>query len=241
MLKIIKSFLIFTVLTIGSIQGQDINEDLRIADSLFQQKKYTESFKIYDAILSTGTMASNRMLLKMAYIKEGLGEDNDALYYLNLYYLSSQDETVLPKMEEMAIKNGLEGYSYDDTNALDSLYRKHYLDMASVLAGLALVLFILVIVFRIKGKNPTSPALFLSFLLIGFFLLVNWGSPQDRAIINDQRAYIMKGPSPGSGIVEVVKKGHRVDVLDKNDVWTTILWEGQRAYILENSLQPLDI
>ena len=42
------------------------------------------------------------MLLKMAYIQEGLNHVGQALYYLNLYYLASKDKSVLGKMEELA-------------------------------------------------------------------------------------------------------------------------------------------
>jgi uncharacterized protein YgiM (DUF1202 family) len=56
------------------------------ADSLFEQKKYTESFDLYEQILDEEQLASPKMLLKMAFIKEGLGDYSRALYFLNVYY-----------------------------------------------------------------------------------------------------------------------------------------------------------
>jgi len=38
----------------------------------------------------------------MAYIKEGLGQHGDALYYLNLHYIHTADREVLLKMEQIA-------------------------------------------------------------------------------------------------------------------------------------------
>jgi hypothetical protein len=51
------------------------------------------------------------MLLKMAFVKEGLGDYSNALYYLNLYYLKTYDKKVLKKMENLAERyHKLEGY-----------------------------------------------------------------------------------------------------------------------------------
>ena len=42
------------------------------------------------------------MLLKMAYIQEGLEQYPEALYYLNLYYNQNPSKKVLAKMETLA-------------------------------------------------------------------------------------------------------------------------------------------
>ncbi|MBK7650109.1 MAG: hypothetical protein IPJ20_04215 [Flammeovirgaceae bacterium] len=45
------------------------------------------------------------MLLKMAYIQEGLGRISQSIYYLQLYYKATNDEQALSKIEELATKH----------------------------------------------------------------------------------------------------------------------------------------
>ena len=73
------------------LQAQGPVETLAIADSLFEARKYTESFKIYQEIHGQN-QGSPSMLLKMAFIKEGLDDYPAALYYLNQYYLFTSNE-----------------------------------------------------------------------------------------------------------------------------------------------------
>ena len=54
------------------------------------------------------------MLLKIAYIKEGLGDITSAQYYLNEYYLATSNEQALQKMEDLAEANDLKGYQHND-------------------------------------------------------------------------------------------------------------------------------
>src|SRR6478735_4065061 len=82
------------------------------ADSLFKAKHYTESLELYQHYYQSGNY-SPAMLLKMAYIQEGLGKISQSIYYLQLYYQASADEQALRKIEELAAKNKLEGYTSD--------------------------------------------------------------------------------------------------------------------------------
>jgi uncharacterized protein YgiM (DUF1202 family) len=49
----------------------------------------------------------------------------------------------------------------------------------------------------------------------------------------------MEGPSPGSGVVEIVDEGHRVEIVGKKDVWLQVLWNGEVAYVREGSMLPV--
>ena len=96
-------------LSLYNVCAQSHTAELKKADSLFQAKQYTQSFELYTSVLKE-KQYSPAMLLKMAYIQEGLGHTSMSLYYLHLYYLASHDDQALTKMEEIASKNGLEGY-----------------------------------------------------------------------------------------------------------------------------------
>ena len=69
----------FTGVGLSGALGQQENPDLTLPDSLFQAKRYTQSFDLYHEILFSYKKASPGMLLKMAYIKEGLGNYSEAL------------------------------------------------------------------------------------------------------------------------------------------------------------------
>src|SRR5690348_1763124 len=91
---ITSSFFFFCLVTVA--QAQKIKQ----ADSLFQAKQYTQSLALYQSVFNEKKY-SPAMLLKMAYIQEGLGKIGQTLYYLRLYYLASDDEQALHKMEEL--------------------------------------------------------------------------------------------------------------------------------------------
>ncbi len=63
------------------------------------------------------------MLLKMAYVHEGLNHTGQALYCLNLYYLATKDQRALDKMEALATKFGLEGYKNSDFDRALAAYQ----------------------------------------------------------------------------------------------------------------------
>jgi len=83
--------------------SQPESDVLNKADSLFTAHKFTQSFELFDSIYRH-KKASPAMLLKMAYIKEGLGDFTLAQYYLNEYYLATNNDLALTKMEKLSKK-----------------------------------------------------------------------------------------------------------------------------------------
>src|SRR5258706_9691823 len=86
---------------------------LGMADSLFRRKQYTQSLELYEEVFQHQFYTPS-MLLKLAFIQEGLGHLGQSIYYLNLYFLATQDTQALLKIEEVAARNRLEGYSDSD-------------------------------------------------------------------------------------------------------------------------------
>src|SRR5882762_7573316 len=86
-----------------SLQAQP-NAYLQKADELYKKKQFTQSFELYEQLFHQGK-SSPAMLLKMAYIQEGLGHISRTLYYLTLYYKETRDERVLAKIDEIASNN----------------------------------------------------------------------------------------------------------------------------------------
>lgn len=241
----LKLFILFTVsfLTIsytGICEGE--KDRLMIADSLFAQKKYTQSFDLYNEIYTSYGKVSPSMLLKMAFVKEGLGDYSNALYYLNLYYLKTYDKKVLKKMENLAEKYHLEGYNYDDAEFFLNLYQKFQIQIDLFVTGLLLVfLGILVYQKRKKGHVSSMTGYVYISLLVVLLLVNNFGRERKQAIISTDNVYLMDGPSPGANVLDVITVGHRVKILGQQDVWVEIEWADKSAYVKEFNLKPLEL
>ena len=178
------------------------------------------------------------MLLKMAFIKEGLGDFTNALYYLNLYYLKTYNRRVLKKMENLAETYHLEGYNYADTEFFLNLYHQYRITIIIGLSSITLLLFFLLFYQKKSSKSkPILQGFFYIVLLLLLFLLNNFGREKPKAIVTANQTYLMEGPSPGSEVIEVVGRGHRVDILGKEDVWTRISWKDQVAYVKDHNLK----
>lgn len=238
-LLLILSGLNFLVL-ISHAQGNQ--QLLQQADSLFKEQQFTQSFDLYDSIYSSQEQASSAMLLKMAYIKEGLNDITAAQYYLNEYYLVTKNEQALQKMEDLAKANDLSGYEHDDITFFFSLYYQNYNWL--VLGVIFLCILMLVIIILQKKRFQSAPWLngfFLVMLLAGLFILVNFGRDYNRGVIIRNNTYIMTAPSSGADLVDVIAKGHKVVVEGKEDVWYKIEWEGQEAFIKAKNVKLLTI
>lgn len=222
----------------GVVRAQITVHRLQEADSLYQQKKYTQSAEHYETILSQHEYTP-AMLLKVAYIKEGLNQVGPALYYLNLYYLATNDKSVEAKMEELAARYNLTGYESTDADRVLSFYRDYHFYITVTAA--ALVIFLVSVSFSIRrrGKRPMLSGVFTLVFLIAFFVHLNWGRDISLGIIGSSNTFLMKGPSPGASVVDVVKEGHRLEIVGKKDVWLQVLWNGEVAYIRENNLLPV--
>ena len=220
--------------------AQPINRKIIRADSLFRAKQYTQSFALYQSVLAEKHYSSS-MLLKMAYIQEGLGHLGLCLYYINLYHKASDDSQVLSKMEELAQKYQLEGYqSSDSLIAQDFLQKKNPLILT--LVGSLVLLSLAILIYQKRRKGNVMPALIgVAFFLAALFFIGNWGGQPATAIISSQQTYIMSDPSAGASVVGIVGEGHRVTLYNKKDVWLKIKWHERDAYIKENTIMPITL
>lgn len=212
---------------------------LKTADSLFQAKRYTQSLEHYEEILRQ-RQYSPAMLLRMAYIYEGLNQMGSAIYYLNLYYIATNDETVLEKIGEIATKYNLDGYEVTDFDRFWTFYLDNHLYLSIALA--ALMILMVSVMYHTRMRQHTRPlasSIGLVLLAIVLFTHQQYGSARVRAIIADASTYLMEGPSAGASVIAIVGDGHRVEVLGKKDVWLKIRWNEDVAYVKENSIRPI--
>ena len=211
------------------------NEYLKKGDSLFAQQKYIEAFEKYELLFSNG-QASSAMLLKMAFIQDELGNYTDALFFLDKYYQESADINVAGKIEELAKANDLEGYRYEDIDyflALLYKYRTHFTFLLSVM-----MLMLLVYIFQKSNENarPVAASIIQIIIVVCLFAVANFNTPRKAIIVSDE-TLLRSGPSAGAEPIEFLAKGHKVKVLERNDVWTRIAWDGREVYVRNGKLR----
>ncbi len=204
---------------------------LKYADSLFQNQKYTEAYEVYDELFRSG-QSSAAILLKMAFIKDGLGDYVHALYYLDIYYTYSADRSVVAKIKKIAEGQGLRGYQYDDRNFFAALVEKYELYLQLVCAAIVLMLWAYIL--RKKKGHPFTAGAFQLLFMGVLIFLSNDLYTSDKGIILSDRTLLRSGPSAGAEPIRLIEKGHKVEILESGEEWVKIRW-GEDEVFVRNS------
>lgn len=232
---------LITLLLIGtlSIDAQQVKPSLEVADSLFNSKRYTQSYALYQDVYRSGK-ATPAMLLKMAFSEEAQDNLGNALYYLHDYYRFTADEKVIDKMAQLAQVNALEGYEWTEYQKFQQLIEENRYLIYLVLITLAgIVLAMMMRKYQKHQERSFSLITSLALVLIVAVYVLNFTSEKPKGIIMKNDAFIMSGPSAASTLVEVVRQGHKVEIIDQQDIWIKIRWKGQSAFIRESNLKAL--
>ena len=220
-----------------SISMAEANEKLKQqADSLFSNQKYTEAFELYEKVFLDGAY-SESMLLRMAFIKDGLGNYVDALYYLDLYYKLSADKSAVTKIEEISSDNRLQGYQYDDTNFFKAILKKFTIEFQLALLSISLLLTAYIYRKRKQQERPTTATVFQVLVLMGLLFLTNSTFEVKYGIISQNNTLLRSGPSAGADPIEMIEKGHKVVILEQNPVWTKIKWSGEEVFLRNGKIK----
>lgn len=233
-------FFFYLVFSLQSAEAQTDKQKLWIADSLFSSQEYTEAFDIYSELYYDNGLSSPSMLLRMAFIKEGLEDYTMALYYLNDYYIITSDERALEKMDRIAEEYNLAGYNYTDKEYFLSQYHEFYDELIFLFSGLTLIFFGGIFWYKYKkGQKPVGSFFGMAFSGAILILLLDFGMGYREGIINEPNTYIMKGPSAGAGVLAVVDPGHKIEIQGKKDVWYQVQWNDEVAYVREGKVIPI--
>jgi hypothetical protein len=237
--RILKSLLIGVCLSIYIVPARAQGKfSLKTADSLFKTKQYTQSFDLYHSLFQQKKY-SPAMLLKMAYIQEGLGHISQSLYYMNLYYQTTHDEEVLTKIEEVANHYGLDGYTTTPTAKLLAFLEEHFERIAAGLISIIILLFGLAIFQRRRSKSIFAPVFFEVIFALLLIAHVNFAATPQKGIITQAPAYLMSGPSSGSSVTAIISEGNQLDLLGKEDVWLKMLWGEKEVYVKASAVLPV--
>ncbi len=204
-------------------------------DSLFAKKQYTQSFELYQILYQSGRYTP-AMLLKMAYIQEGLGRISQSIYYLQFYYKATNDEQALSKIEELATKHKLEGYTRAFEDVFRSALQKYQLPVRIALLSIGLFFVALMIYQKRKQKKPIGACVATIFMASLLFVQVNLFSETNEGIVSDNQTYLMSGPSAGSSVIAIISEGHQLKIKDHKDVWLKVEWHDKSVYVKEDKL-----
>ncbi|MEM9674464.1 MAG: SH3 domain-containing protein [Cyclobacteriaceae bacterium] len=246
--KVLRKIILTSLLGYANMFGNEIvlaqSENtltLQKADSLYALRQYTESLRLYEQLFYQKKQNSSAMLLKMAFIQEGLGEYSEALYYLNEFYLATSDEAAIEKMRELSAQHRLRGYEYTDYDLFQNLLRKYRYFVIYGLCAILLVILVYIAFSKTSQRAGKPYGIGLAFILAlgGLFYITNYTVGSSLAIIMDDHTPIMSAPSSGADVVYISEKGHRVKIEGSRDIWAKIEWNGETAYIRQNNLRPI--
>ena len=219
----------------------DATSQLKKADSLFTAKLYTQSFDVYNDLLANKSYSPS-MLLKMAFIQEGLGHVGLSLYYLNMYASLTNDAQAGEKIKELAAKNNLEGYNDPySKEQITRILREQKLPITGALVAVTILLASIMAYQKSKNKKPMVTGLVLTLFLSLLFWQINFSEAHPAGIIAASNTYIMEGPSAGSSVVAVAAEGHKLAIEGRYDIWLKVRWNGKDAFVNNHAVLPLTL
>lgn len=240
--KVFKIMIVFVLSTAPFFYswGQPVRYAQQVADSLFEEKKYTQSFDLYDSIYQAG-YSSASMLLKMAYIREGLGDYTMAMYYLYEYYTLTSDELALEKMESLASARNLVGYDYSDNDYFLSVYHEYHNQILQGLGALAIIFLLGVLYQRfVKKRRPVGNFIFMTTFSVLFLAVLHMGMGFTEGIVVHPNTYVMDAPSASANVVDILQSGHKIPIEGKKDVWYKTTWNDAEVFIKQKNMLPLN-
>ena len=231
---LVKLPLIF-LLILQSFSSQADTGKLLNADSLFQSKNYQEALLVYESILNEDQTYSAAMLLKMAFISEGIGDYPKAVLYLSKYYEHNPNPQIPTKIKELTNQNSLIGYSMSDSEQFMSVLT----DNGQLITGvLALLLIFSLVALVLRGFKAGFAVI--SLLLVGLTALSNnLLQKSETGIITGSPSLIMDHPSAGGNLIRQVGSGHRVEIKSSVDIWYKIEWGNQTAYVKKDQVTKI--
>ena len=207
------------------------------ADSLFQQKKFDESLTLYEKIASSSSNINPKIYLKLANIYEYKGDFVRELYYLNLYSFRIADERVFEKIYTIATENGYKGYEKNDLNYFLYYFRQYSNYVWIVFLLIGIYVFAVFIIKKInKQYTPTHHKIIFLVYLIFLAVLINLPNNYRTVIIKNEQVYLRDYPSAGSHIVGSISEGHRLNVINSEDIWYQVLWDGKFCYLKQSDI-----
>lgn len=199
-------FSIFLTIILQSINCQADNNKLILADSLFNAKSYKEAYNLYTDILQNDEAYSPAMLLKMAYITEGMGNYEDASLYLSKYYDHNPSPKVISKIKSLTDQPDLKGYTVSDS----AQFFKILTDYQQPITGTLALLLVVSLIFIFVKKKTHQPKYLIpsAILILLVFMSNNFLVAPQSGIIKESPTIIMGQPTAAGKFIEKIGRAH---------------------------------
>jgi len=201
---------------------------------LFRAGAYEQAYPFYRQVLRDGRQASPQLLLRMAYVQEGLGHYPAALYYLNLAQVRQPRHTTWHKITELAQHQRVTGYPDSWRQSLLITFQRYYYRLLQLLLIGAVVGGTLLLIRRRTFTHGWWLGYAVYLGLVATFL--NVLAPSQAGIVASSHAALMGGPGAGAAWLTTAAAGDRLVVRGQRDIWYQVEWRGQAAYIRRSDL-----
>ena len=226
-------FSFLTLLFSQPILAQKDTGALQKADSLFAADSVEAAYPLYRQVLRGQQAYSPRMLLRMAYVQEGLGHYPAALYYLSLVQSHQPRRATWSKMANLAQRYRLTGYPDTWRQQLRIMFQRYYYRLLQAALLIAVVAGTILWVRRRKRQGWWVAY---TVYVLGTAAFLNLLRPERSGLVARSRAALMAGPSPGATWLTTAAAGDRLVILDRQDIWFRVRWQGKDAYIRQHDL-----
>jgi tetratricopeptide (TPR) repeat protein len=228
--RILIFFLIFVTTNILANEKYLLNE----GDSLFKLRKYVDAKKIYEKLYYEKNYFSDAMLLKLSFIEEGIGNYEKALIYLSKHYYQTNNKETSTKIKSIAKKNELIGFEQNDLSLILNAYNKNIYLIHSILV------VILVLYLIIGEKKDTSYHIRFMIISVLVLAIMNFNLTKKQGIVDQDNTYIMNGPSSGSDVYSIIKKGNKLKISKEYSIWYEVIFENKKKYIRKKNISLID-
>ena len=228
--RILIFFLIFVSTNILANEKYLLNE----GDSLFKLRKYVDAKKIYENLYYEKNYFSDAMLLKLSFIEEGIGNYEKALIYLSKHYYQTHNKETSTKIKSIAKKNELIGFEQNDLSLILNAYNKNIYLIHSILV------IILVLYLIIGGKKDINYHIRFMIISVLVLAIMNFNLTKKQGIVDQDNTYIMNGPSSGSDVYSIIKKGNKLKISKQYSTWYEIIFENKKKYIRKKNISLID-
>lgn len=225
--------LTFSAESMASNYGKSL---LLKGDTLFAAQRFSDAKKAYETAFFQQKTTSPTDLLKLSFIEEGLDDKVMSIYFLHQFYLFRPNGAVKSKIEDMANQNKLSGFSMDEADYAYFLYRVYGPYAEAGLLSLAIFMFCIVIARAVKRKSLGYSPVFTFIFLLAVGYLYNFPIPYKRAILAENKIFLMSGPSSGSSVLDVIDRGHRVEWVSTEDIWYEVKWNSRKGWVKKSDL-----
>lgn len=229
--------LLFCFVPIATLAQAALTDSIRRADSLFAAGDQLNAVRLYETALAEGRTATDPMLLKLASAYEQQNDVPRQLYYLDVYFERHPDDAVLRRMNDIARANNLSGYETDDLNYFYLFYRKYGIYFLLFLLIPAGYVFTVLILKRLRKEEVPRRQKWIVFVyLLLLLIFTNLPEGVQSGITSRDRVLLRTDPSAAAPVVEVIGRGHKVNILGTKDIYLRVLWHNELYFIRRDNV-----